>query len=584
MPEEPKPDPTQDPPSDPPADDPPADDPPADDPPADDPPADDPPADDPPADDPPADDPPADDPPADGTPADPGPGSGGSGDGTPSSTDPAPDPATPDNTGTANSLGAASNDANNNFSPQPADTAVTPCAGGATPASTPAPAGGTSPPPPLAVPGNLEVTVTDSKTNQPIQGATVTISGPDSKNATTGESGKVKFNGIAAGPYTIKAAAPVHTTENGSATVVAAQTATAAIPLPPVTVTITLDKPVGCPGHPLKLTAAGAPAGGTYAWTITGAGLDLVDSSRAPIRTGDTVNLLGFSKDDSTGKILQMTGSVEVTYTFTNGEKATAKKDVKIHEIKFVVTNKGITKGFAQALERPSNLQIWTTATPEVSTDPKVEIQLDGSCPRKAECAANHRVGWLQVMLTNSRQARYSHTSVDVNCSMPIRDVWNASVFPFYSTVTPFTADRDKQTAHHEDSPSFPSAPGAPYTDPRAGAAVNPPPGPPPPTNLQLRNMTFSHTFTAWLVVQNIEWAAHDIPGSMAYQGNFDWSVQLNLGVDNTKAIGSRAAPQKQQSVAPAAIQDGKGGSSPNFANPIFNTTATLAVSAAAGI
>lgn len=307
-----------------------------------------------------------------------------------------------------------------------------------------------------------------------------------------------------------------------------------------------------------------------------------MDAAGNPSSTGPTVFLRSFQPDHTNGNIPAQSANVQVTYTHPKGT-ATDSKNVTVHKIEFKVTNKAITKGFTDARESAAAVQLWSHGI-EMSTDPKVEIQLDASCPRKAACAANHRVGWLQTMLADTRQARYTHTSLDVVVATPIRDVWNATVFPFYSTVTAFTGDKDKQTAHHEDSPSFPSAPGAPWTDPRAGVGPSPPPGPPPAKNLQLRTMSFSDSFTAWLVVQNIEWAGHHLADSFAYQGHFDWSMQLNVTVDTTKAVGSRVTPKKNRITAPADIQSGKGGGMPNLAAPIFNTSAVLKVNSAPGI
>ena len=41
-----------------------------------------------------------------------------------------------------------------------------------------------------------------------------------------------------------------------------------------VTVVINLSKTVACPGHAEHLKAVGTPAGGTYAWTISGEGAE----------------------------------------------------------------------------------------------------------------------------------------------------------------------------------------------------------------------------------------------------------------------------------------------------------------------
>lgn len=73
-------------------------------------------------------------------------------------------------------------------------------------------------------------------------------------------------------------------------------------------------------------------------------------------------------------------------------------------------------------------------------------------------------------------------------------------------------------------------------------------------------------TFTAWLVAQNTEWAAHDVPGSLAFLGNFDWGMNMTVTVDTTKAVGSRATPASVDPAVPGTISTGKGGKAPNLA------------------
>ena len=320
------------------------------------------------------------------------------------------------------SLDAANKDADTNFGNQPAGDPVAPCdSGTAVPLQTPPPAGGTKPPP-GPVPGNLEVTVTDSKTGKIIPAAKVTVAGPETPNGPTNDQGKITFTGIKTGDYTATATADGYTTETGSSvTVPPASTGKTEVKLKPVTVTIALAAAVACPGHPLEITATGDPGGGTYAWTITGdAGVDLVDAAGATVRTGNKVNLRGFEADPANGNIIAKTSSVSVTYTYTNGSKAKADQSVKIHEIKFAVTNKAITAGFVIANEIAAGVVLGVNGVAEMSTDPKVEIRLDSTCPRKADCAANHRVGWLQTVRTNVRQARYTHSLVDTTVPLPI--------------------------------------------------------------------------------------------------------------------------------------------------------------------
>jgi hypothetical protein len=434
---------------------------------------------------------------------------------------------------------------------------VTPCAAGA--------------------PGNLKVTVLDAKTGKPIPGATVDISGP---NASTGDAadgkGVVEKKSITPGAYTATAKNTAYTTETGSATVAANATATIEIKLRPITVTIKLGQPVACPGHPLDITATGDPAGGTFAWTIAAPAADLVEGAGASIRTGATVNLLGYAPDTATGNIPAQTATITVTYTFTNGEKATANQDVTIHKIEFVVTNDAITAGVIGPQESATGVTIGPSAgNREIVTDPKVEIQLDASCPRKAACAGNYRVGWLQTMQSSDLRIRYRDSLLTWGLvpAAPIRDAFATATFPFYSTVTAFTADRDKQTAHHEDSPNLPAG----WTDPRPTA-----PTPPPAVNGQLRLMFFNDTFTAWLVVQSVEWSAHDMNNSFAFLRNFNWSSHLDITVDTTKAVGSRCAPASANVAAPASPGAGKGGNSPNLKAPIANSAFTLTTAAAA--
>jgi hypothetical protein len=423
------------------------------------------------------------------------------------------------------------------------------------------------PPPQPPPPGNLEVTVLDAKTNKPIAGADVKVTGPEPHEGKTDASGKVTFSGIATGGYTATATAPHYAdigAGHGSATVEPAKTAKIELKLTPITVTIALDQPVACPGHPLGIKATGDPPGGTYAWTIAVPAADLVDGARAPIRAGDRVNLLGFKADDTTGNIPEQTASIDVTYTWTNGETATAHADVKIHEIKFVTTNNGISQSPTTATDNASQVSISFGAAATMSTNPRIEIDLDASCPRKAACAQNHQVGWLQTALTFVADRRYTHTLIHKTPALPVRDALAGVTRPFYSNPTPFTADRNKQTAHHEDSPGT----NAGLTDPRPGA-----PAPPPAVNQQLRQIVRSESFTAWLVVQNIEWATHDMEHSFAFLGNFDWSMAMTVAVDMTQPVGSRVTPTTSNPTVPATISTGKGGGTPNLLAPIANDT-----------
>jgi hypothetical protein len=342
---------------------------------------------------------------------------------------------------------------------------------------------------------------------------------------------------------------------------------------PKVTVTITMPLAVACPGHPFELKAVGSPSGGTYSWTVSGGGAQLVDGAGSPTSSGGTLYLRSFQPDNTTGKIPAKTATVSVTYTHPLGT-ATDSKNIPIHAIDFEVTDTAVTGGMTQANEGAAGVALGNApGVATMSTDPKVKIKLDPSCPRKTDCAKNHQVGFLQTVLTNDRRTRYTHTLIEVTVVLPIRDQISGPK-PFYEGVTPFSGDGDQQTVHHEDSPTQ----GAPWTDPRAGA-----PAPPPAKNQQLRQMFFSNGFRVWLVVQNVEWAVHHKDDSFVFLRNFDWSMRLNVTVDTTQAVGSRCTPASNPATI-GAVGVGKGAGSPNLADPYPNVNNTVTTSAAPGI
>ena len=100
------------------------------------------------------------------------------------------------------------------------------------------------------------------------------------------------------------------------------------------------------------MTANGTPSGGTFQWSMSGAGghTELVDAAGAPITTGATVFLRSFEPDNSNGKIPAQKVKVEVEYTHPSGT-ATDSKNVTGHKIDFVVTNTAIHAGVTQANE-----------------------------------------------------------------------------------------------------------------------------------------------------------------------------------------------------------------------------------------
>ena len=336
----------------------------------------------------------------------------------------------------------------------------------------------------------------------------------------------------------------------------------------PVTVEIKLSQPVACPGHPLLITAVGKPAGGTYEWVVFDA--ELVNGAGHPVSKGHAVNLRYFHSDDGDGSIPEHEANVAVTYTHPKGTAVDAKT-VTVHKIDFTITNDTVQRGLTQVIESAHNVAIGALIPQTMTSDPQVQINLDDSCPRKTECAKNHRVGWLQSVISVDRRARYTHTQIEVTKTQPfpLRDgdpFAGPSPFPFYDKAFTFNGDGDTQTAHHFDNPSQLGRPGAAYKDPRHGA-----PAPPPPENQQLRQLFFQIGFHAWLVVQNKEWSKHDLEGAFAYQRNFDWDTHLDVEVDTTQPVGVRCTPQIEAAFTAPIMSSGKGSNSPSLMKKCSN-------------
>jgi hypothetical protein len=189
--------------------------------------------------------------------------------------------------------------------------------------------------------------------------------------------------------------------------------------------------------------------------------------------------------------------------------------------------------------------------------NPNVEIQLDASCPRKTDCAQNHQVGLVQTVLSTTVDARYTHTHLTVTPPRPARDAAHGVPEPFLIGPTPFAADRDKKNNPFNDTPSRDFD----WIDPRSGA-----PAPPPAKNQQLRTATRAGTYTTWLVVQNIEWAKHDMAGSLAFLGNFNWGMSMTVQV-----TGKTWTPQTADPTVPATFSPGKGSGTPVLTGTIAN-------------
>jgi hypothetical protein len=114
---------------------------------------------------------------------------------------------------------------------------------------------------------------------------------------------------------------------------------------------------------------------------------------------------------------------------------------------------------------------------------------------------------------------------------------------PFYGHAKVYVDDDDVQSADHSDSPGE----GFSWENPESEAGAP-----------ELLGVSFYEAFRAWLVVQNIEWRSHDVPGSFAYQKYFDWWAKFAARVNTSQPVDHRFMPQSSPPhVGP--MKDGKG-------------------------
>jgi hypothetical protein len=321
----------------------------------------------------------------------------------------------------------------------------------------------------------------------------------------------------------------------------------------PVTIVIELEESVACPGLPFPMKAKGKPSGGTYTWAVSGG--ELVNDKGKLVNTGAEINLRSFLPDDAKGRIRESTANVGVTYSYEGGNDS-AFTSVPIHKIEFDVTNMVIKSGVTQAREFETSLEFDNgppTNGQTIAAEPMVKIILDASCPRKGECAQNHRSGWLQTVLSDATAIRYEHTILTYDIRpLPIRDARNtAPLKPFYNETIRFKADQDKQIVRHSDTPQHKALWRYPKQDP-------------------LQRVVLDTSFAAWLVVQNIEWSAYHPDESFVFVGNFTWSVRLETAVDLSREVGDRCQPASG-SATPTEFERGKGKTSPVLGDPTAN-------------
>jgi hypothetical protein len=287
--------------------------------------------------------------------------------------------------------------------------------------------------------------------------------------------------------------------------------------------------PVACPGHPHELLATSNTPGGVYTWSIASQEASLTDGRGARLTNGNIVFLEGIDPE----KV-----RVTVRYTVAAGV-AQADARIRIHPIDFEVIRFDVVAGMSEAVESANGLQIRQPPGGQdtFAVEAAVKINVDPSCPRRDECARNHRVGWLQTLRANRRVAKYPGSRYQEEVPLPIRDATRAdSMPPFYDgdEVYQFLWGTDQLTTRLEDNPETDTA-----------GWLDDPSGLPPGSDLKLEHLEMSNEFTAWLVVQNIEWAQRALADSFDYLRNLDWRCGLKASVDHARPIGSRATPRR---------------------------------------
>lgn len=350
------------------------------------------------------------------------------------------------------------------------------------------------------------------------------------------------------------------------------------------TVSIIPSPVIACPGLPTEIKAVGNPPGGAFAWLPIAPLVNLqgqTDYLGSTVHLRDnsvnTVHLWDFKKDDTTGRILEKTLQVSVTYLY-QGTPVRANASVLIHKIDFEVKGATVRAGVTAAYESDRGVQLLPENVPTISTMPTVTIKLDKRCPKPNDCASNHRVGWLQTLTACSRVAHYDHTRVDHGVRMiPIRDIvpqtidrWPAAQrrrptiklqgkydFPFYDgdLVKKFLYQDglETQVAEHQDSPGFDVT----WDDPRTRQRA-------------LRRIIVRDRFTAWLAVQNIAWSRrHPNPQeSLIFLKHFDWAVNLSIDVDWDEDLGKRCKPHSRPpEPRPIVLRNGQGATTPNWSS-----------------
>jgi len=353
------------------------------------------------------------------------------------------------------------------------------------------------------------------------------------------------------------------------------------------TVTFDPPAPVACPGLNCLITAVPSEPEGTFAWSVA-SGATIVDANGGGVPGDSTsaVQFCSFQPDNVNGAIPSQSVVLTLQYTPPGGDPATYTVTVTVHAITFEVDNPVINSGLTCADESadPNALVLQQgPGSDTMETEPQVTINVDASCTASGTCASNYQVGWLQTVLTNTRDLRYTDTDVATKFPVPIMDGDKPQPQPpFYGAVTPFTSNNQSLPARHSDSPFLTAA----WQDSRYDA-----PRPPAPKAQQLRRVRMGNSFNAFLVVQNLNWATAN-PGLPAFLflRNFSWSVFMDVTVDTSQPVGQRATCTTNAAPQITALSPGQGSlpnpalTSPNANDYVANNPSATATTAAANM
>ena len=168
---------------------------------------------------------------------------------------------------------------------------------------------------PAASTADLAVTVTRINDGQPIDGAHVEISGPESRHGTTDASGVTNFRGVCPGQYTVTGSKAHHTTETTSATLTTGTTGTATLQLTAhvdLVVTVT-DQAAGSPirGATVRITGpqtqeAQTDASGAGRFVGIATGTYQIEATQTAYRTGGASVIV---REGSTAQTVALTSS-----------------------------------------------------------------------------------------------------------------------------------------------------------------------------------------------------------------------------------------------------------------------------------